>query len=296
MVQRALLLINRHSRQGEERLSEAIACLRANNFDLIEDADATCETYNKAIDRYKDQVDLIIVGGGDGTLNAIVDAVVESGLPLGILPLGTANDLARTLRIPTNLQQACQVIQKGRLQAIDLGWVNGKHFFNVASLGLSVQITRQLDKKLKRRLGALAYAFTAIRVMLKTRLFTARIRVNGDLNIVRTVQIAVGNGRHYGGGLTVAADATIDDQRLDVYSLELKHWWQIIPLLPAMRLGTFESWSFMHTYQGQEVEIITPRPYQINTDGEITTSTPALFRVIPKALSVFVPDEETPNA
>lgn len=292
MGQRALLLINRKSRQGAERLAEAIACLKAHDLELIENTEATPKTYRDVIRQYQNQIDLIIVGGGDGTLNAVVDAVVESGLPLGILPLGTANDLARTLKIPTNLKKACQVITAGYLQEIDLGWVNNKHFFNVASLGLSVQITRQLDKKLKRRWGALAYAITAIRVILRSRPFPAHLRINGELKIVNTVQIAVGNGRHYGGGLTVAADATIDDQRLDIYSLELKHWWQIIPLIPAMRFGTFADWSFMKTYQGQEVEIITKQPYAINTDGEITASTPAQFRVIAKALSVFVPLEE----
>jgi diacylglycerol kinase family enzyme len=99
------------------------------------------------IRRYSDRVDLIVIGGGDGTLNAAADGLVDIQLPLGILPLGTANDLARTLGLPKTLSGACGVIAQGRRQAIDLGWVNGKHFFNVASLGLSVKITQQLSKK-----------------------------------------------------------------------------------------------------------------------------------------------------
>lgn len=289
MNQRALLLVNRHSRRGKENLSKAIERLQGLGFDLVEESTADPKAISDIIQHYHQQVDLVIIGGGDGTLNAAAEGLVATRLPLGILPLGTANDLAHTLDIPRALPKACDVIAAGRLQAIDLGWVNGKHYFNVASLGLSVRITQQLSNEVKRRWGVLAYAITAIRVIIHSRPFAAEIRMNGQSRSVRTVQIAIGNGRHYGGGLTVAADAAIDDQRLDLYSLEIQHWWQMIPLLPGMRTGNYLSWSFMKTQRGQEAEIITRRPYPINTDGEITTTTPARFRVIPQAISVFVP-------
>lgn len=289
MNQRALLLVNRHSRRGKENLSKVIERLQGLGFDLVEESTADPKAISDIIQHYHQQVDLVIIGGGDGTLNAAAEGLVATRLPLGILPLGTANDLAHTLDIPRALPKACDVIAAGRLQAIDLGWVNGKHYFNVASLGLSVRITQQLSNEVKRRWGVLAYAITAIRVIIHSRPFAAEIRMNGQSRSVRTVQIAIGNGRHYGGGLTVAADAAIDDQRLDLYSLEIQHWWQMIPLLPGMRTGNYLSWSFMKTQRGQEAEIITRRPYPINTDGEITTTTPARFRVIPQAISVFVP-------
>jgi diacylglycerol kinase (ATP) len=286
---RALLLVNRHARRGQKDLSQAIAQLKTLGFDLVEESSAHPQSISEIIRHYKDQVELVIIGGGDGTLNAAAAGLVETQLPLGILPLGTANDLARTLQLPTALAAACDVIAKGKRQTIDLGWVNDHYFFNVASLGLSVKITNQLSHEVKRRWGVLAYAITALQVILQSRPFSAEIRVNGQSRKVRTIQVAVGNGRHYGGGLTVAADAAIDDQRLDIYSLELRHWWQIIPLLPAMRFGNPQSWAFMHMQQGQEVEIYTRKPHAINTDGEIMTRTPATFRVCPNAITVFVP-------
>jgi diacylglycerol kinase (ATP) len=100
----------------------------------------------------------------------------------------------------------------------------------------------------------------------------------------------VGNGRYYGGGMTVVFDANIDDQRLDLYSLEIKHWWQMIPLLPAMRDGKHIHWQNVRALEGQEFEVYTRKPRPINTDGEITTYTPAHFRVIPQAIGVFVPN------
>lgn len=289
MSHRALLLVNRHARQGKKCLSEVIDQLQTLGLELIEESTEDSRHLSDVIRNYQHQVDLVVVGGGDGTLNAAVDGLVDTQLPLGILPLGTANDLARTLGIPTSLPEACKIIANGQIKRIDLGSVNGKHFFNVASLGLSVQITQQLTKEAKRRWGVLAYAVTALRVIWQARPFRAEIRLNGESILVKTVQIAVGNGRYYGGGMTVVYDATIDDQRLDLYSLELQHWWQIIALLPAMRGGRHTSSRGVRTLHGQEIEIYTRRSRPINTDGEITTYTPAQFRVIPKALAVLVP-------
>lgn len=289
MTRRALLLINRRARQGKEKLSQAVQQLRDLGLELTEESPEKPQNLAELIRDYQDRVDLVIIGGGDGTLNAAADALVEAQLPLGILPLGTANDLARTLNIPTSLSQACQVIAEGKEQRIDLGSVNGKHFFNVASLGLSVQITRELSREAKRRWGALAYLVTALRVVWRSRPFPAEIRVNGESFTVQTVQIAVGNGRYYGGGMTVKQDAAIDDQRLDAYSLNIRHGWQMIGILPDLWSGQYDQQAYVQAVQGQTIEIKTRRAFPINTDGEITAHTPATFHVVPNALSVLVP-------
>ncbi|NMG08507.1 lipid kinase [Brasilonema sp. UFV-L1] len=291
MRHRALLLINRQARRGQNCSPEVVNCLKELGFDLIEKETQQPQHLYEVIIRYQHEVDLVIVGGGDGTLNAAVDALVETQLPLGILPLGTANDLARTLGIPNSIPEACKIIANNKTRRIDLGWVNGKHFFNVASCGLSVKITQRLTKQVKRRWGILAYAITALQVIWKSRPFTTEICINDTCVRAKTVQIAVGNGRYYGGGMAVVHDATIDDQRLDLYSVEIQHWWQIIPLLPAMRKGRHIFSPCVRTVSGQEIEIRTRKPRPINTDGEITTYTPAHFRVIPNALDVLVPSK-----
>ncbi len=289
MKRRALLLVNHHARQGQKRLPEVMSCLVQQGFEIITASAENPQDFSEIIQRYQHQVDLVIIGGGDGTLNAAVDTLVKTQLPLGILPLGTANDLARTLGIPNSLPEACKVIAKGDIRRIDLGRVNDKYFFNVASLGLSVKITQRLTKKAKRRWGIFAYALTALQVILESRPFTAEICINNTSIRAKTVQIAVGNGRYYGGGMAVVHDATIDDQRLDLYSLEIKHWWEIIPLLPAMRQGRHTNSQRVRTLHGQDIKVYTRKERPINTDGEITTHTPAHFRVVPKALAVFVP-------
>ncbi len=290
MNQRALLLVNRHSRRGHKTLSQVVTELQALGFELFEESTKEPQDLSDIIRSYRDRVDLVIVGGGDGTLNAAIEGLVDTHLPLGILPLGTANDLARTLEIPQSIPRACQIIAIGHSQPIDIGQVNHKYFFNVASLGLSVQITRRLNKEVKQTWGVLAYAATAIQVISRARRFYAKIRLGKESIRVRTVQIAVGNGRYYGGGMAVADDAAIDDQRLDLYSLEYKHWWQIVLLLPAMWRGKQANWPGVRTLQGKEFEVHTRRPQPINADGEIVTYTPAKFRLLPKAVTVFVPD------
>jgi diacylglycerol kinase (ATP) len=292
MTRKALLLINRHARKGKQEISSIIHQLQELGLELLEAEMPPPSQLSNVIRRYQDQVEMVIIGGGDGTLNAAIAGLIDTQLPLGLLPLGTANDLARTLEIPVDLAQACQVITEGNTQRIDVGWVNGQHFFNVASLGLSVKITRQLTKEVKQRWGVLAYAVTAFKVLWKSRPFHAEIRlVDGQTHKVKTVQIAVGNGRFYGGGMAVAPDAAINDGRLDLYSLGLQHWWQMLALFPLLHRGHHASTPWSDSWEGQEFHVQTRRSRSINTDGEITTSTPAHFRVLPQALTVFTPSQ-----
>ncbi len=289
MGKRALLLINRHSRKGEKSLPSAVEFFYAHDMELIIKPVKHADELGAVVREHQNHLDLVIVGGGDGTLNAVVDSLVEANLPLGILPLGTANDLARTLNLPLTMKGACDVIAKGNLKSIDLGRVNGKYFFNVASIGLSVDITEKLSRGMKRRWGILAYGITALQVISSTRRFRATIKVDDHVFHVKTIQIAVGNGRYYGGGLAIAESAAIDDQKLDLYSIELKHWWQIFPLIWRLPKGHHHQLDWVRSIEGKEIEIYTHKSYNINTDGEITTISPAKFQVIPHGLKVFVP-------
>ena len=290
MKQRALFLVNRHARRGAQNIEFAAQKLRRSGFELVEVPTDDPLQLSELIRAHERTVDLVIVGGGDGTLNAAIGGLVDTQLPLGILPLGTANDLARTLGIPTNIDLACATIAGREMKRIDLGWVNGHYFFNVASLGLSVAITDRLTKQTKRRWGIMAYAVAAIQALWKSRPFTATIRSGDRVERVRTIQVTVGNGVYYGGGLAVADDASIADDRLDLYSLEIDGFWRWLHVLPAMYRGSHHLYPYVHAQQGQEFFIDCNRSLAVNTDGEINTRTPAHFKVIPKAISVLVPE------
>lgn len=287
MARRALLFVNRKARSGNE--ASPTDELRRLGIDVVDDPSATPATISDSIRRHRDRVDLVIVGGGDGSLNAAAAGLLDTKLPLGILPLGTANDLARTLNLPADVPQACALIAAGKTRTIDLGQANDKYYFNVASMGLSVEITKSLDKETKRVWGSFAYAKTALSVALTARPFHAEIHSAEGMTAVKTLQIAVGNGRFYGGGMSVAADAAIDDSRLDLYSLECRRFWRLIWLAPALWLGHHGKGHDVRTLSGTEFTIRTRRPLPINADGEIVTHTPVTFRVLPKVITVFVP-------
>ena len=291
MGRRALLIVNCKARRGAECRAEVGKRMTDLGFDIVEvDPEARAAD---AIRAHAGSVELVVVGGGDGTLNAAADALAETRLPLGILPLGTANDLARTLNIPADLEAACKVIAEGHTRRIDLGRVNGKPFFNVASVGLSVEVTRRLSRESKGWLGVFAYLVAAARAVVSKRPFRVEIVCDGESHRGRTVQVTVGSGRYYGGGMTVAEDAAPDDARLDVYSLEVRHWLGLLPLLPALRRGTLKGHTNARTLRGSTVEVRTRHPRSVSADGEVVTRTPATFTVQPGAVTVFVPREES---
>lgn len=290
MGKRVLVLLNRRARMGNCALDSVLDHFRTAGLDVIEEPAQSAAAISNLIRGYADRVEAVILGGGDGTMNAAAAGLYETQLPFGLLPLGTANDLARTLDIPTDLSAAAAIITAGHTRRIDLGQCNDHYFFNAASLGMSVQITRKLSSGMKSRWGAFAYVIAATRVLFGSRPFKMEITHKGKTIRVKTSQIVIGNGRHFGGGLTVSADAQIDDGLLHLYSLELRRWWNVIPLLPALMRGTLAGSSHVRTMVGTEFEIRNVRrPRHVNTDGEITTKTPARFRVLPKALTVFAP-------
>lgn len=286
---RALLLHNPHARHGDRSLDLALARLDDAGIEVALETFRGPSEVSPDIVRRREGVDMVIVSGGDGSLNAAARGLLETGLPLGIIPSGTGNDLARSLGIPLDIARAADTIAAGNVRRIDIGEVNGHPFFNVASLGLSVELARRLTPETKRRWGRIGYALAAARVLLSARPFTATIVDRNGATDVETLQIAVGNGRHYGGGNVVEETATIDDRHLDLYSLELRSVWKLALMLRSFRAGTHGKWSEVRTVRCTDFEVRTPEPRAVNADGEIITYTPARFTIRPAAIHVFAP-------
>jgi YegS/Rv2252/BmrU family lipid kinase len=282
------MLVNPNARRGEQALAVAPR-LRELGLEVTVEQFTSPGEVSADIVRCAGTADLVIVCGGDGTVASAALGAQEAGLPLGILPLGTANDLARTLGLPLDLNQAAEVVARGRKKRIDLGLVNGKAFFNVASVGLSAEVARRLTGADKQRWGKLAYAARALEVLATTRPFRATIESGSARTPVRALQIAVGNGKYYGGGQVVQADARIDDGRLDLYSLSPKAVWKLALLFADFRSGRHGGWDEVMTAKCTDFWLRTDTPMPVNTDGDLLTETPAHFTVQPDAIEVFVP-------
>lgn len=281
--------MNPRARGGAESADRAARLLGDLGLDLVVEPTSDPSRFPELIGRHLGRIDRVIVGGGDGTLNAAVQVLVEPGLALGIIPLGTANNLARTLGIPADIEAACAASAGNVRRRIDLGRVNDRYFCTTASLGLSVQITEELSSDAKRKWGAVAYALAAIRAIRRARPIRADIEWEGGIRHSRTVQIVVGNGRYYGAALAVAEDAAIDDARLDLYSLEVRHWWELLKLAPSLKRGTHGKRSEVEALRARAFVIRTRERLPIDLDGELGAETPGHFQVVPRALEVLVP-------
>ena len=145
------------------------------------------------------------------------------------------------------------------------------------------------DPLMKKRFGRFGYALAAVKVLARAERFRAHITEKGQRIEAHTYQIAVGNGRHYGGGNVVQASAAIDDGHLDLYSLEMRRLWKLALMLRSFRSGTHGVWNEVRTARCIEFDVETDEPMAVNADGEIVTSTPAHFKVHPKAITVFTP-------
>jgi diacylglycerol kinase (ATP) len=238
-----------------------------------------------------EQPDLLVVGGGDGTIGCAAGLVAHTDTTLGVLPLGTANDFARTLEIPTALTGAVDTLVNGKVVDVDLGRVDGRAYLNVASLGLSVAVAGRLTPGLKRRLGRFAYPVATLAAYRGHRPFAARIELDDGtvLELEDLMQVAVGNGRHYGGGLTVSPGASIDDHVLDVYAVTQGRLREHVSIARLLRTGHLVEHERVHHLTARRLWLVTDEPLDVNLDGEVAATTPATFEVDRNALHVVVP-------
>lgn len=290
-----LLIGNSKARRGED-LDQALDLLAAAGVETMKASPKGREEVDALIRQHAKAVDAVIVGGGDGSLNAAVSGLIETGLPLGIIPMGTANDFARTLGITATPEAAVDVILAGNRRRIDVGTANDRYFLNVASIGLSVRIAEELDHDSKQRFGVLAYALKAIPMATQASMFWAELEHDGELHRVRSFQVSVGNGRYFGGGLTIEEGAAPDDGLLDVCSIERESIASVAAIVPALISGTYRGKKGVRGFSTERLIVRTKRPLDVDLDGDVLTTTPVTFGVRRSAIEVFAPPSEGASA
>ena len=243
----------------------------------------------QALSAHGASADRIVIGGGDGTISAALPQLLRIGKPLAVLPLGTANDFARTLGLPADAMEAAEIALTGHEHRIDVGSVNGRPFINVASVGLAAKVTEAQSTELKRRWRALSYLISLWRAAWEARPFYLEVELDGAPAWSGAVyQVSVGNGRFHGGGLTVSDHAAIDDGKFDLYLVRPGAVWQLLACVTHLRFG-FAQPDLLKRGTATRVALRTATPRPINVDGELDAATPATFDLLPDALSVMVP-------
>ncbi|CAA9476021.1 MAG: Transcription regulator [contains diacylglycerol kinase catalytic domain] [uncultured Rubrobacteraceae bacterium] len=249
---------------------------------------------------------LLIVAGGDGTVNDVINGLGKAGFPegvtLGILPAGTGNDLAATLCIPEEADAAEDVIREGRVRTLDVAQVRsegiGERFFiNVATGGLGAEISAANDEELKGKWGKLSYLRASLEVARNFEVREITMYLDGERRDTRAVNVAVGNCRYAGGGWLAAPRANPEDGLLDVIVIEDVGVAGVLSLSPtALAKSDYLDKKGVYFTRAQEIRIETQPPgLDFTADGEVIGDEPAEFTVLPGALKVIVGPEYTPD-
>lgn len=279
---RALLFLNENSRRGQRDGTAVCEALQRAGVELVRDP----------LDR---TIDAVVAAGGDGTVIATIPIAIERDVPLGIVPLGTFNDLARTLSVPMEIAQACDVVAAFRTRAIDVGRVNGVYFVNEASVGLSTRIARRQTPDVKKRFGILGVISTTLQSLRAVRRFSVDLRFpNGQMERFKSIQLTIANSARF-GGIIERSDASLDDGWLDLYSIEPRSWLQAVRIAQKILAHDPRSGEGLRTRRATWFDVRTRRAHHIAADGEPAGMTPALFEIVPKAVHVIVPKAQAWN-
>jgi diacylglycerol kinase (ATP) len=287
---RAVLVVNARSRRGSRLYQAAGRQLEAAGSDLLGSFAVTrpgqLETsLAAALDL---EPDLLIAGGGDGTLSLAARHLAYRDVALGIVPLGTTNNFARTLDIPLTVAGAVGLLTRGKVADVDLGQVNGTFFANLVSVGLSGHVAATVRHDLKRLLGRAAYPLTALARLPRHRPFQAVITAGGQHLAMTTHQLNIANGSFH-GGRPITGDAGADDRLLLAYRLGGGSRPTLIGattrhVLTGARRTQAEP-AFLAT---GDLWLRTEPPLPLDIDGEIQGETPARITLAPNALRVMV--------
>ena len=288
---RAVLVVNAHSRRGRLLYDAARSRLVAAGFDLL-------ETYPVDRPRELPQIlaaaiaggpDLLVAGGGDGTISTAARSLAHRDIALGLLPLGTTNNFARTAHIPLDLDAAVGVLDTGKVIDLDLGLAGDEPFTNHVGIGLSAEVMIRAPRPLKRVLGRFAYPLTALGLLSRHRPLRITVRAEGRSHEYDSHQVYVANGGHH-AGRPIAGDANADDRLLVAYPVGGPSRREL--LVQTARNAatgprrTLRDDPFLAV---GELWLETDRPARVEVDGEPSGSTPLRIGLAPNALRVMAP-------
>jgi diacylglycerol kinase (ATP) len=247
--------------------------------------------------------DRIVVAGGDGTLNEVLNGVAGvagalARMPLGIIPLGTGNDFATALGVPDEPEGAADVVVDGVVASIDVGRVNDRHFLNVSAGGFIADVSDAVSPQLKTVLGKLAYLVGGAQVLMDYAPIATRVTRAGDARSedASLLAFAVCNSRLIGGGRLIAPQAIVDDGWLDVCLIHAMPIVEFIALLRRVSSGEHVEDDRVTYFRAQTLELSFERAIRLNTDGQVLEADRCRYDVLPGAARVLVPRTPTSNA
>lgn len=286
------LLINTKSKKGKDALTEILDVFKHLGTELTAVNKITnsqeLRSALKTIKKRSPQI--LVVASGDGTVSEVVDYLAGTEIKLGIIPLGTTNNFARSLGLPLDIAGSIEVVKTGNASWVDLGRIEDDYFSNVAGIGLSALIAKNVTNVRKRRFGRLAYAITGALLLFRHKSFFVTVAdKDKELQLhFETHQVIVANGRFH-AGKEIAADASLNSRELIIFKLggrsKMSFIWHLLDFYFGKRRNIYHS-SYLI---GKNVSITTSTPQLVELDGEVKTATPISAEVSARALQVIHP-------
>jgi len=230
----------------------------------------------------------IVAAGGDGTINEVVNGIAGTGAALGLLPLGTMNVFATELGLPAHdLNRCWEIIQGNHTRRIDLPSANGKHFVQLAGVGLDAQVVKETSHTFKRSFGPLSYLVSAAQIAART---PPRLGIESENATTDEGSfVLVGNGRFYGGPFPFFKRAVIDDGLFDVLVFKRLGYLEIIKYLQNVIFTSEITLPEVEYFQTRRLCVTSDQDVPVEVDGELIGNCPVEFQIRARGLSVLVP-------
>jgi diacylglycerol kinase (ATP) len=236
--------------------------------------------------------DIVIAAGGDGTIHEVVNGLAGHPNPpkLGILPGGTTNDLARALKLPRDLCEACDVVASGKTMMVDVGKFGGRYFINVAAAGRITEVTYEAPSRLKTVIGPLAYYAKAIEKLgTISKPFPIKLKTSQGEWEAEILLFIIANSVSVGGFGRLAPSANMSDGMLDVLIVPKTNISDLLQLAALAFKGEHVRDSRIVYFQTESLEIDTPEPLKLNLDGEWGGELNGRVETLPNHLEIFCP-------
>jgi len=261
------------------------------NVYLAKNGDEIVELAKKAA---KGKAEIIVAGGGDGTVSAIASEIIKTGKTFGILPLGTLNNFSKDLQIPQNIEEAVRVIAENHTKEIDVGEVNGRIFVNNSSIGLYPQIVKNRERQ-QERLGYgkwRAAFWAALKILRRSPFLQVKLKTANGERFVKTPFVFVGNNEYKMDFFNIGRRECLDDGKLSVYFLHKSGRRGLFMLVLRTVFGRLRQAEDFEEINIEEIKIETRKKQMLVAfDGEVDMlETPLCYCVHPLALRVIVPE------
>ncbi|MCK5214433.1 MAG: YegS/Rv2252/BmrU family lipid kinase [Candidatus Omnitrophica bacterium] len=232
--------------------------------------------------------DLVVAVGGDGTINEVINGLAGSDVTLGVVPMGTANVFGLEMKLPVEIDAACQVIASGHTKRIDLGQANERYFACMAGIGFDAHVLKKADTKLKKIYGALAYAIVGIAELFTYRFRQIVIKIDDQPIRRKGYFVVVGNGKYYAGDMMFASKADLTDGYLDVCIFKHNNLISVFNYLFGFDRRNIDKHLSMEYFQCKKITIFKKGKHSVHVDAEYLSETPVEIKVCPQALKVAV--------